>query len=207
MNTSKILIALLFLIAFVLFAAALFYPKLIDREDREMVVEEGDIVVQEPVEETETTTWKTSRDHFIVAVPSTWEVVQMDAGGESIVTISDPEDSKNELIIELALSSTLDGQPIAFNTWVNETLIEADRIEDCSVDTVLIDGADCYSVTKDGITTVEYFGVADSLTNFHIILSLQGEEVDGLGSPIHLVLGSVNFNPTVEELEGAQIIP
>lgn len=204
MNTNKILIALLFLIAVVLLATALFYPKLIDIEDRADLESVVDEETQDPTPTSvETTVWKTSRNHFTIEVSSGLTISQRDAGDVSLIEILRREDSdlSKRLAIELGLSSTLEGTPISLDTWMNEQLLDADKIEECDATSFGGESAQCFLVTTHGEVQKEYYGVADALSYFKVIIA-----------PVPTVeiaraFSTLNFNPTPELLESAKLIP
>lgn len=206
MDARKTTIILLFLFAFGLLLVAFFYPiPVAEDEDIEAFIERQTVLAPtiepEPLM-AETKAWTTSREHFAIEIPEDWEVEQSDAGGMSVITIVDPENVDTELSIRLGLTSSLDGDPVSLQEFINIQLLEADLIEDCDVDMLGGEEVECYIATfEEGVRDV-YFGKIDALTYFYIAKDHEEKRVTSMQD----VLQSIDFDPTDEVLEEAEVI-
>lgn len=201
MNAQKTLIIILFVIAGALLAVAALYPIPTEEELQQEVVEQIEPVdvVPEPVA---TKAWKTSKNHFTIDVPEGWIVRQHDTGGLSMIEIIDPENSDVQLIIRLGLSSTLSGTPISFEAWMNEQLVDADRLDFCQDRDIGGEDGTCVIAEFGDESFESYFGVVDPQTYFYI--SKDVEEYHA--TPLWQVLDSIDFDPSRADLREAEVI-
>lgn len=201
MNAQKTLIAILFVIAATMLAVAVFYPIPTEEELIHETVEQT-VPVEVTPEPVVTNAWKTSKEHFTIDVPEDWIVRQHDTGDLSMIEIIDPENPEVQLIIRLGLSSTLEGTPISFEAWMNEQLVDADRLDFCEDQEIGGEDGTCVIVELGDESFESYFGVIDPQTYFYISKDVE----EYRATPLWQVLESIDFNPTRTDLNEATVI-
>lgn len=203
MKSTKVGIATLFVIGLTLIWLYVDFP--VPEEDEvEIIVHE---MVEEPhvvdPEEMDVTTWTTSREHFVIDVPVDWDVVQKDAGGLSKIMIY-PGDRENDVGIEIELSASrsISGTPIDFATWMNEQLVDADKLDFCTTKVLGGINVDCVVAFYDEDSEFNLFGEVDPLT--YVFVRVQ--RIDEYELLFDSILATIDFNPDEETLEAAQVI-
>lgn len=201
MNAQKVLISFLFLVAGAMLLVAIFYP--IPTED-EIILEtiEQTVPMEVVIEPVPTKSWKTSKEHFTIDVPEGWEITQHDTGDLSLIEILDPENSDVQLVIRLGLSTTLEGTPIPFEAWMNEQLLDAEKLSFCEDEKIGGEDGTCVVAEFDGAANLSYFGKIDPQTYFYISRDVE----EYFLTPTQEVLDSIDFNPSRSELKEAEVI-
>lgn len=196
---------MVFVIGIALLLYAIFYP--VPREEEVI----NEITISDAQQESNNATsvietlptdlWRTSKGQLTIAVPNGWDVSQRDAGSASEITVVNPDAPDESLTVKLVLSYVF-GEFTDFDSWMNEELIDADRLNVCENTIVDSKQSSCVIEEVGGESTKNYFGSANTSLYFRI-----GKPVDGsMDAYFNQIIGSLNFEPTKAELADAQVI-
>ena len=151
--------------------------------------------------------WRTSKDHFLVKVPSDWKVSQADAGGFSLVSISASNNSGTNPNLTVSLESATDflgENRTAFTTYVgNGGSKDSKSKPSISLyKNISLGGLSAVSQVENGITTAYYADIGSD-TYLGIKYSIN----DPQKSILEVMVTTFNFKPTQVQLQGVAIIP
>jgi len=141
-------------------------------------------------------TWRTSKDHFIISIPADWEIMQADGGRTSLVTILDDNGSRR-LLIFIGNTKAEDDKFVSLNEW-RLTLADIVDTEACLNRTLGGVSMSCFK--EDGKEV--YYG---SLGGFYTrVVTIQTKETAGV---IGEILQSLSYNPSNQDVDSIKIIP
>ena len=142
-------------------------------------------------------TWRTSEDHFIISIPTDWEIMQADGGRTSLVTILD-EDGSRRLMVFVGSARAEDDKLLTLDEW-RLTIADIPGTEACL--SRMLGGISMSCFKEDG-KEVFYGPFSEGL--YTRVVTLQTEDT---AAAIGEILQSLRYDPSNQDIEGTNVIP
>lgn len=129
------------------------------------------------------TSWKTSKEFLLFKTPASWNVSQIDAGGASVITLS--ENQKTKLSITVLMENE--------NAFNLKTKCKS-RVVDSFY-------SKCFQVKEN----VNHY-INSNLESYNLTFVVSYNASDEIDEEINTVINTINFNPNAATIAGAKVI-
>ncbi|TAK05325.1 hypothetical protein EPO33_05165 [Patescibacteria group bacterium] len=153
--------------------------------------------------------WKQAKLGFLIRLPETWRVSEVDAGGVSLIRIIAPEGSEKNPAAEIfvQLSKDMEGNAVSsFEQWIGNGGRVNERLISKSVagGSIVVDGVTLQKRIEDD-STIAYYAQLE--TNNGVYFRCAYASKHPLKSDLESIIRQMRFSLSADEFGRARVIP